>query len=212
MQSATRIEPAPAPGSSSRRSIPTYLVREVIDGIPFYYKGYRKVINKTKTLEDIMSDSGLQFFLKLYIYDLLKAHLNLKRYRVGAGELGFHPNFKNNMGLDVVVFEKTVLTPDKIGSKFVNVPPKMVVEVDVNVELPDRESDLFQEYVLRKIRRLFSTGVEKVIWVFTKSRNICVATPDGNLRFYGWDQTVELMDGASMNIAQHIEEEGFNLL
>jgi hypothetical protein len=118
MQSATRIEPAPAPGSSTRRSIPTYLVRELIDGIPFYYKGY----------------------------------------------------------------------------------------------LPDRESDLFQEYVLRKIRRLFSTGVEKVIWVFTKSRNICIATPDGNLRFYDWDQTVELMDGASMNIAQHIEEEGFNLL
>jgi hypothetical protein len=34
--------------------IPQILVREVIDGVPFFYKAYKSVLNKTKKLEDIM--------------------------------------------------------------------------------------------------------------------------------------------------------------
>lgn len=39
-------------GKTAKRAIPAYLVREVIDGIPFYYRGYRQAMNKTKTLEE----------------------------------------------------------------------------------------------------------------------------------------------------------------
>lgn len=209
MDAATK--PAEKTGRSGKRAIPAYLVREVIDGIPFYYRGYRQAMKKTKTLEELMSDSGLQFFLKLYLYDLLKARLNLKKYRVGAGELGFHPNYKNNMGLDVVVFDRKVLTPDKITAKFVEVPPRLVIEVDVNVELPERDSDLFQEYVVRKIRRLFASGTEKVIWIFTKSQQVFSATADAPWQVYDWDQDVELMEGARVNLANYIREEGFQL-
>jgi hypothetical protein len=46
--------------------IPASLVRESIDGIPFYYAGYRSVSDKTKTLEDIIAGSGLQVFLKTF--------------------------------------------------------------------------------------------------------------------------------------------------
>lgn len=196
---------------NGKRSIPAYLVREVIDGIPFYYRGYRQAMNKTKTLEELMSDSGLQFFIKDYLSDFLKAHLNRKKYRIGAGELGFHPNYKNNMGLDVVVFERQVLTPDKINTKFVEVPPRLVIEVDVNVELPDRDSDLFQEYVVRKIRRLFAFGTEKVVWIFTKSQKIFSATADAPWQVFDWDKDVELMDGVRVNLARYMEEEGFSL-
>lgn len=209
MDAATK--PAEKTGRSGKRAIPAYLVREVIDGIPFYYRGYRQAMNKTKTLEELISDSGLQFFLKLYLYDLLKARLNLKKYRVGAGELGFHPNYKNNMGLDVVVFDRKVLTPDKITAKFVEVPPRLVIEVDVNVELPERDSDLFQEYVVRKIRRLFASGTEKVIWIFTKSQQVFSATADAPWQVYDWDQDVELMEGVRVNLANYIREEGFQL-
>lgn len=204
-------KPAEKTGKASKRPIPSYLVREVIDGIPFYYRGYRQAMNKTKTLEELMSDSGLQFFLKLYLYDQLKAHLNLKKYRVGAGALGFHPNFKNNMGLDVVVFDRKVLTPDKITAKFVEVPPRLVIEVDVNVELPDRDSDLFQEYVIRKIRRLFTSGTEKVIWIFTKSQKIFSATADAPWQVYDWDQDVELLEGVKINLAKYVADEGISI-
>lgn len=39
-------------GKTAKRAIPAYLVREMIDGIPFYYRGYRQAMNKTKTLEE----------------------------------------------------------------------------------------------------------------------------------------------------------------
>ncbi len=203
------------PASTSRkrpngRNIPAYLVREIIDGIPFYYAGYRQVMNKTKSLEEVMSDSGLQFFIKDYLSDLLKAHLDLKKYRIGAGELGFHPDFRNNMGLDVVVFDRKVLTPDQITTKFVTVPAKFVIEVDVNVELPERDSDLFQEYVVRKVRRLFTYGTEKVVWVFTRSKNVISATPDAPWQIFDWDKDVELIDGVQMNIHAYLESEGLN--
>lgn len=209
MDAATKT--AEKTGRSGKRAIPAYLVREVIDGIPFYYRGYRQAMNKTKTLEELMSDSGLQFFIKDYLSDFLKARLNLKKYRVGAGELGFHPNYKNNMGLDVVVFDRKVLTPDKITAKFVEVPPLLVIEVDVNVELPERDSDLFQEYVVRKIRRLFASGTEKVIWIFTKSQQVFSATATAPWQVYDWDQDVELLEGVQVNLAKYIREEGFQL-
>ncbi len=209
MDAATK--PAEKTARSGKRAIPAYLVREVIDGIPFYYRGYRQAMNKTKTLEELRGDGGLQFFLKLFLYDLLKARLNQIKFRCGSGELGFHPNYKNNMGLDVVVFDRKVLTPDKITAKFVEVPPRLVVEVDVNVELPDRDSDLFQEYVVRKIRRLFASGTEKVVWVFTKSQQVFSATADAPWQVYDWDQDVELMEGVSVNLANYMREEGFEL-
>lgn len=211
MTAAIAARPADTTTKTTHRKIPDALVREVIDGIPFYYRGYRQVLNKTKTIEAIMSDSGLQYFLKLYLYDLLKAGLDKKIYRVGAGELGIHPNLRNNMGLDVVVFDHAVLTPDKITPKFVEVAPKLVIEVDVNVELPDPKADIFQEYIVRKVRRLFDFGVEKVVWVFTKSKGVMSATPEGPWQFYDWDKDVALLDGVVMNVAQYIEQEGFNV-
>ena len=57
--------------SKKAGDIPAALVKETIDGIPFYYAGYRSVLNKTKTLEDIMADSGLQIDLKAYFFRLL---------------------------------------------------------------------------------------------------------------------------------------------
>lgn len=193
-----------------RRPIPNYLVREVIDGIPFYYRGYRDVLNKTKTLEQVMSDSGLQAILKDFIGDLLKTGLDRKQWRVMAGEIGNHLGHRHNLGLDVVVFDKKVLTPDKITAQFVDVPAAMVVEIDVNVELPDPKSDLFQEYVVRKIRSLFSFGTEKVVWVFTKSKMVISATPAEPWQFYKWDQEVELRSGIFMNVGRFLQEEGID--
>lgn len=202
--------PGEAPKKPARRHIPNYLVREVIDGIPFYYRGYRDVLNKSKTLEDIISDSGLQAILKDFIGDLLKAGLDRKKWKVIPGEVGNHLSHRHNLGLDVTVFDKTVLTPDKITTKFIEVPATMVVEIDVNVELPDPKSDLFQEYVVRKIGSLFSFGTQKVVWIFTKSQMLISATPTAPWQFYKWQEDVELMDGVVLNVGKYLEEEGIN--
>jgi hypothetical protein len=199
-----------APAPKSGRKIPAYLVSEVIDGIPFYYRGYRAVLNKSKTLEDIMADSGLQLLLKEYISELLKAGLDRKLYRIWNGEIGNHIDRRNNLGLDVVVFEKSVLTPDKITTRYVDVPAKIVVEIDVNVELPDKKTDLFEEYVVRKVNRLFAFGTEKVIWFFSKSKKVISATPHAPWQFFDWGHDIELLSGIVMNIANHLKAEGIN--
>lgn len=211
MISAAVSAPTETKIKTKRRKIPAYLVRETIDGIEFYYPGFRQVLNKQKKLDEIMGDSGLQYFLKLYMYDVLKAGLDQKKYRVGSGELGFHASVRNNMGLDVVIFDRAQLTPDKITPRYVTVAPKVVIEIDVNVELPDRNSDLFQEYVIHKVENLFKNGVEKVIWVFTKSKKVFVALPDEPWQMDDWNKDVTLFENVTVNVAAYIDQEGFKL-
>ncbi|AEE50504.1 hypothetical protein [Haliscomenobacter hydrossis] len=196
---------------ATKRKIPAYLVRETIDGVNFYYPGFRQVLNKQKKLDEIMGDSGLQFFLKFYLAELLNKDLDKQLYRVAGGELGFHASLKNNMGLDVVIFDRAVLTPDKITPRYVSVAPKVVIEIDVNVELPDRTSDLFQEYVIRKVDSLFKHGVEKVIWFFSKSKKVFIALPGQAWQIDDWNQDVELFEGVKVNVADFIAQEGFKL-
>ena len=45
------------------RKVPEYLIKEVLDGIPIYYKGYKAVLRKEKTLESIMGASGLHVII-----------------------------------------------------------------------------------------------------------------------------------------------------
>lgn len=201
----------PVATKTKRRKIPAYLVRETIDGVDFYYPGFRQVLNKQKKLDEIMGDSGLQYFLKLYLYDTLRAGLDQKRYRVGGGELGFHASVRNNMGLEVVIFDRAQLTPDQITPRYVTIAPKVVIEIDVNVELPDRNSDLFQEYVIHKVENLFKHGVEKVIWFFTKSKKVFIALPDQPWQMDDWNKDVVLFENVKVNIAAYIEQEGFKL-
>ncbi len=210
-RTVTQDAPAAKAKKKTTRRIPAYLVRETIDGIPFYYKGYRSVLRKTKTLEDIMGDSGLQSLLKAVIYDLLRAKLSRKKYWVLSGEVGQHIDRKNNLGLDVVVFDKSVLTVNKITTKYIDVPAKLVVEIDVNAEIPDPSSDLFQEFVVRKLNRLFAFGTPRVVWVFTQSRKILAATPDAPWQFYDWRHDVELTDGITLNLAAYLKQEGIEL-
>lgn len=54
-----------------RKKIPDSLVREWIDGKPFYYKGYKDVLNKNKSLEDIIGSSTLQALIVTYLVMLL---------------------------------------------------------------------------------------------------------------------------------------------
>ncbi len=208
---AEALAPAPAKKSKTgQRKIPASLVKETIDGVPFYYLGYRSVLNKTKKLEDIMADSGLQGLIKSALVILLAQKLNLKKYHVFVGEFGTHLDHRNNLALDVSIFEKSVLTADKINIKYVDVAPKIVVEVDVRVELEDRDANIFTDFVLRKVRKLHAVGTEKIIWIFTRSKTVIVARPGSTWEVLDWNQDIELLDGITFNVARYLEEEGIN--
>ncbi|MEM1124823.1 MAG: Uma2 family endonuclease, partial [Bacteroidota bacterium] len=131
----THPEDFVAESAVEKKPIPAYLIKETIDGVNYYYKGFREVLNKTKTKADIMADSGLQLFIKSWLMSLLFKNLDENRYYILGGEAGAHIDHRNNLSLDLTVFDNTVLTPDKITTKYIDVPPKIVIEIDVNVEV-----------------------------------------------------------------------------
>ena len=202
---------APTETKPKRRKIPAYLVRETIDGVEFYYPGFRQVLDKRKQVEEIIGDGGLTFFLKLFLADALKEGLDKQLYRIGCGQLGFTTNNDDNMELGVVIFDRSKLTPDQITPRYVTVAPEVVIEIDVKVELPDRNSDLFQEYVIHKVENLFKKGVEKVIGFFTKSKKVFIALPDQAWQMDDWNKDVTVFENVTVNVAAYIQQEGFKL-
>ena len=195
---------------SKKRKIPAYFTRETIEGVPFYYAGYKEVINKKKKLEEIMADSGLQAIIKAYLMKLFAQHLDWEVYQPVSGEVGNHLDHRNNLALDVAVYENAVLTPDKITEKFIEVPPKIVIEIDVKVTLEDTSIDLFDPYILAKVKKLLSFGTERIIWVFTKSNTIMVAKPGNSWGIFQLEDDVELLEGIHMNIGQFLTSKGID--
>jgi hypothetical protein len=78
-----------------RAAIPGYLVKEVLDGIPVYYKGYRDVMRKTKTPEEIIADGLLLATIKFWLTMLLGKRLDLRHYWIVSGEVGMHISHKS---------------------------------------------------------------------------------------------------------------------
>jgi hypothetical protein len=209
--SAVTIANTTKPSSKTRRrAVPRFLVRETINGIPFYYRGYKEVLNKKKTLEDIMADSGLQTLLKKLLYDLLMRQLDPKIYDVYMGEVGAHLDFRSNMGLDVAVFELNQLPGEKFDNKFLTVLPKFVIEVDMKVSLDDTGIENFAQFLSFKTQKLFDSGVERLIWVLNSSKKVVIAMPNEDWLIVDWNKEIELFKGVKINIGQILKERGIN--
>jgi len=208
MTSTTEATPKQVP---VRKKVPAQLVREVVEGVNFYYAGYRSVLNKTKTFEEIMADSLLQSALKNEIGDFLKSCLDKSRYRVLVGETGLRIGVRNNFGLDIAVYDKSVLTPDKITNAYASVPAELVIEIDLGVEIDDRNKDMFSDYVVPKTQRLLDFGTRKIVWYFSRSQKTVIATPGHIWSVQDWSTPVDLMPGISLDILRLMNEAGISL-
>jgi hypothetical protein len=201
---------APAPARRRTRKVPEYLIREVIDGIPFFYKGYKEVLTKNKTFEDIMADSGLQSLIKKYLYDLLLRKLDPAVYEVFMGEVGAHLEHKSNLGLDVAVFETAMLPGDKFDFKYLAVVPRLVIEVDMKVSLDETGLQSFEDFLNLKTQKLFDFGTKRLLWVLTRSKKVVVATPGEDWKIIDWDKNIEVWAGIEANIGKHLKARGIN--
>jgi Uma2 family endonuclease len=205
MEATIKNKPQTKPRNSKK--IPEALICEIIDGEPLYYKGYKDVLKGKKTKAEIMGSSTLQFIIINYFIRLL-VKLDEKKYYLAANEAGLHLDHKNNLANDIAVYEKSVLTADKISKKYADVPPKLVIEVDIAIDL-DEPKDY--DYVQRKTQKMLDFGVEKVIWLFTETQKVMTATQDDDWRTINWNKTVELIEGLHFNIAEYLQAEGVNL-
>lgn len=191
-----------------KQEIPAHLIKEVLDGVPLYYKGYKEVLNKTKILEDIMGSSSLQAEIVSCLLQFLFGNIDLTKYRIYTNEIGSHISYKNNVSHDIAIFDKTVLTADKINKRYTDVPAKVIIEVDINIEA---EKPLDWDYLSKKTETVFAFGTEKVIWILTESKKVIVAQPSQDWLIIDWNKDIELIDGQHFNIGTYLASEGIQL-
>ncbi len=209
MSIATNIA-EPVPYRTQTETIPDYLLKEEIEGIKFYYKGYQQVLNKTKKPEDIMGCSSLQSFIIEYFHTILILANTHKRYRIFTNESGNHFAHRSNMQFDIALYDKTVLTGDRITRQYVQgFPPTLVVEIDLDVELRGTGLKNSEEFLKFRTKNLLKYGVQRVLWVLTKPKKILIAEGE-TWQFENWDKDIELIEGVTFNIAKYLKDEGVN--
>ena len=197
--------------SSQRKisKVPSYLVKEILDEIPVYYKGYKAVVRKEKTLADIRGASGLQIFIVRYLFRLLDRNLDENLFYVFRGEGGLHLDKGNNLSGDVLIFEKSTLTPNLIDTHYLNIPPLIDIEVDVEI---DNSTFSDFEYIQRKTKKLLDFGTQKVIWILTKTKIVIVAEPNKDWLMVDWAKDVEVINNLNFNIQNYLIREGINII
>ena len=193
------------PKKISAGNIPDVLIHEIIDGIPLYRKGYRDVLAKTKTVEDIMGSSSLQAFLITYLTIWIGKQLDDHKYHILTNEAGLHLDKKNNLAGDLLIFDSSKLTIDKINKTYANIPPIISIEVDIDIALEDLTA---RSYINLKTQKLLDFGADKVIWFLTESKSVLIATQDEAWQTLSWDQDVDILDGISCNLGKYLKSKG----
>lgn len=202
------VEPVGYPVQTE--AVPDYLVKEEIEGIKFYYKGYKQVLNKTKKPEDIMGCSSLQSFIIEYLLDILYDKKVKGKYRRFTNESGNHFAHRSNMQFDIALYDKSVLTGDRITRQYVQgFPPTLVIEIDLDVELEGTGLKTSEDFLKFRTKNLLKYGVQRVLWILTKPKKVLIAEGETWL-FEDWNNDIEVLDGVTFNIAKYLEQEGVN--
>ena len=177
--------------------MPNSLVYEEIDGQSYYYRGYRAVMARQKTKEDIMGASSLQSAVVSLLIHILYKNLSFDDFLIATNEPGLHLGPGNNLANDIAVFDQSSL-PTPLDDRYFSVPPRIVIEIDVKIDLPANVSDT--EYVYQKTEKMLAFGVQKVIWVLTKTRRTLIAQPAERWILTDWDDEVEVLPGCSFTL------------
>lgn len=177
--------------------IPDVLIYEMDEGQPIYYRGYRQVLNKTKTIENIMGSSALQSLLTMLITDFLGKNLSNNYIRLAA-ELGFKFKKKSWRSLDIAIFDLNKVADKSIffKNKYIEIAPEIVIEIDTKAHLEDLPDPT--SYFTRKTDQLLQNGVEKVIWIFTSNRKFLLAENNAPWTMDNWSENISIMDNMEM--------------
>jgi Uma2 family endonuclease len=184
-------------------AIPARLVRETLNGRPLYYKGYREVLAGRAQPQDIMGSSDLQSLIVTAIVATLWSRIDRKRYKLASSEAGLHISKGNNFAADIAIFDKATLPALK--GKYFDVPPKVMIEVDIRVDWDESANDL--NYTLEKSQALFDFGVERVIWVLTASRKVAIMQAGRDGIITDWSNDILVLEDCTLNIKNLLEEE-----
>lgn len=186
---------------SSTRTIPTSLIYEMVDGQPIYYRGYKAYLEGNKSAQDLMGSSKLQAFIIAELIFLLKTRLG-KAFFIFTNELGIQFSKKSWRAVDIAVIEREQAV--RLNDKYLEVPPRFVFEIDTKAELLDLDAS--RNYYYEKTDELLDFGVQKVVWIFTGSKKIMLASKDEDWVTKDWDQDIQLSEDLLINVASLLED------
>ncbi len=187
------------------KRVPKELIYEMRKGSPIYYRDYDKVLKGELPIEAVMGSSGLQAWLVDLVVTFLKSVLNNKKYKILYNEVGYKFAPRSWYNLNIAVWDKEKVKPYLKQEKLIPVAPKVVIEVDTKADL--RKFDNPQDYFHRKTQDLLNSGVEKVIWIFTKDKKAWIAEQKKPWLIVDWDYEIPVMDKIKINIEKLIKEE-----
>lgn len=198
-------QPNKPSAETAQAKVPDYLVYETFDGEPVHYKGYKEVLDGNKTFSEITGSSGIQSFIVAYFQRMLFIKLDENLYTIFSSESGLHLDKGNNLAGDILIFDNTSLPLEAITAYYVNVPPKIVIEVDIMADPSDIDPTA---YLFKKTQKLLDFGVDKVIWVTTNAKKVTVATSGSNWQVMDWDNEVEILEGITFNVGKYLADKG----
>lgn len=197
--------------ATPKRKVPDFLVKEEIDGVRFYYQNYKDFLNKKISIEEVMGSSAIQSLIIEYLIAVFIIGGLRKKYRIFTNETGNNLGLKNNLQFDIALYDRSLLTAEKITDKYVkDIAPTVVLEIDTDVSLDDTGFTAIQDYYFTKTRKLLDYGTQKVIWIFTKGQKIMVAEGK-DWHIYDFDKTIQVIDNVEFNLDEFLKEENINL-
>jgi len=94
-----------------------------------------------------------------------------------------------------------------LDDKYFIKAPKVVVEIDIKIDLSETEWTNEWDYVIEKSKKMLDFGTEKVIWITTKSKKIFVSSSTERWYMVNFDEDIPLFDDVILNLAKLFEEE-----
>ena len=195
-------------GNQKVARMPDILVYEELNGRQLYRKGYKKFLNHTKTIEEIMGCSSLQAAIVSVLLSYLYRQIEDEGYEIMTNEAGLHVSLGNNLSSDIIVYKREDFLKYRLDNHYFDTAPKIVIEVDVKIEVEDMDAT---EYWTKKTETLLNFGVEKVIWLFSEDKKMIIAEQNKDLLIQDWTNDFELMPNHTLNIEQMIEQKGYKV-
>ena len=118
--------------------------------------------------------------------------IDLEEYVLATNEVGVQFKKGDWRACDVAVFRLAQLEGED-WNKYAWVPPKIAIEIDTKASMSHVDSEF--DYYEKKTTKLLEFGVEKVIWLFTKSRKVWIAESGKDWLIRDWSHAVEVLPG-----------------
>ena len=183
----------------SLKELKELLTYEVVNGRRIYYKGYKDALKGIVDVEAVMGASAFHSRLLTKIVAFISNHIS-KNYEILSGELGYRVK-RGWRNLDIAIFEYEKIKGKLESDEYIDVAPIVVIEINIRAEIDDE-----MEYISNKVNDLINSGVEKVIWIFTKPRVILVAEKNKDWVIKNWNEDIEVIEGLKLNLERLLRE------